>query len=52
MNDDEIINKFRNNAIPTLKNTQIDMIIEKVGNLEKVKATGELASLLGVTIVK
>ena len=46
MNDEEMIAKFKNNAVPVLKKAQIERIIETVCNLDKVETTGQLTSLL------
>ena len=46
MTDDEIINKFRNNASYVLGNNQIDRIIDLVGSLEKIENISELTGLM------
>jgi 2-methylcitrate dehydratase PrpD len=46
MTEDEIIEKFRRNASPTLAGARVDRIIEKILGLERVKDIGELMGLL------
>ncbi len=46
LTDDEIVNKFRNNASYVLNDAQINGIAEVVEGLEKIKGIGELTVLL------